>query len=127
MFFSHHSDVFQGVAGWHSRAETAETTPTRAYDAQTHPGWAHPAMGLIALLLQTAVRLFFATAACAKMPSGLWLVVALPVLLRLLRSPRGPSREEVLPPTEERVVLLGASSGVGRDLAHAYARRGGRM
>jgi hypothetical protein len=61
------------------------------------------------------------------MATNLWLLLAIPVILRLLKSKRLPSRETVIKPTEERVLLLGASSGVGRDLAHAYANRGARM
>ncbi|KAK4687314.1 hypothetical protein P7C73_g2798, partial [Tremellales sp. Uapishka_1] len=45
-------------------------------------------------------------------------------LLYLLRSPALPSRDIIIPPQEDRVLLLGASSGVGRDLAIAYAKRG---
>lgn len=60
--------------------------------------------------------------------SSRWLLLfALPVLLRLLKTRRGPSREKIILPREERVVLLGASSGVGKDLALAYAKRGGKM
>ncbi|ORY33048.1 hypothetical protein BCR39DRAFT_520919 [Naematelia encephala] len=61
------------------------------------------------------------------MTSKLWLLLALPVLLRLLRVKPKRSREAIIPPRDERVVLLGASSGIGRDLAHAYARRGARI
>jgi NADPH:quinone reductase-like Zn-dependent oxidoreductase len=61
------------------------------------------------------------------MATKLWLLLAIPVILRLLKSKRLPSRETIIKPTEERVLLLGASSGVGRDLAHAYAKRGARM
>ncbi|OCF32452.1 hypothetical protein I316_05878 [Kwoniella heveanensis BCC8398] len=49
------------------------------------------------------------------------------IYLLLLRSKPPPSREEVITPNEERVVLLGSSSGVGRDLAHAYAKRGAKI
>ncbi|WVQ92996.1 hypothetical protein IAU59_000059 [Kwoniella sp. CBS 9459] len=49
------------------------------------------------------------------------------VYLLLLKSRPPPSREKVIPPNEERVVLLGSSSGVGRDLAHAYAQRGAKL
>jgi NAD(P)-dependent dehydrogenase (short-subunit alcohol dehydrogenase family) len=60
--------------------------------------------------------------------SSRWLLIlALPVLLRVLKTRRGPSREKIIPPNEERVVLLGASSGVGKDLALTYARRGAKM
>lgn len=57
----------------------------------------------------------------------LWLSLLLPVLLRLLKSRSLPSRETLIKPEDERVLLLGASSGVGRDLAHAYAKRNARM
>jgi hypothetical protein len=50
-----------------------------------------------------------------------------PFLARLLFAPPVPSRETVILPEDERVVLLGASSGVGRDLAIAYAKRGAKM
>ncbi|KAI9636856.1 uncharacterized protein MKK02DRAFT_33954 [Dioszegia hungarica] len=60
--------------------------------------------------------------------SSRWLLLfALPVLLRLLKTRRGPSREKIILPREERVVLLGASSGVGKDLALAYAKRGAKI
>lgn len=62
-----------------------------------------------------------------KMPSKLRLLLAIPILYKLLRSKALPSRESIISPSEERVLLLGASSGVGRDLAHAYAKRGARM
>ena len=54
-------------------------------------------------------------------------LLVIPVLLRLLRARRGPTREQLVKPADERVVLLGASSGIGRDLALAYAKRGARM
>lgn len=57
----------------------------------------------------------------------LYALLAIPILLQLLRTRRGPSRERILPPSEERVLLLGASSGVGKDLALAYAKRGARV
>ncbi|WRT69298.1 uncharacterized protein IL334_006282 [Kwoniella shivajii] len=56
--------------------------------------------------------------------SPLWvLLLALPILIRLLKAKPLASRETVVLPSEERVVLLGASSGVGRTLAHAYSER----
>jgi hypothetical protein len=54
------------------------------------------------------------------------LLIPLPIILSLLKT-SAPSRETVVKPNDERVVLLGASSGVGRDLAHAYAKRGAFM
>ncbi|BEI93041.1 uncharacterized protein CcaverHIS019_0506690 [Cutaneotrichosporon cavernicola] len=58
---------------------------------------------------------------------AVYFLLALPILALLLRARHGPSREKVIKPTEERVVLLGASSGVGKDLALAYARRGAKI
>ena len=40
---------------------------------------------------------------------------------------RRDRRPEVLPPGTERVLILGASSGVGRALAHGYAERGAKV
>lgn len=62
-----------------------------------------------------------------EMASRLWLLLVLPVLLQTLRVRPLPSREKLLPPHSERVVLLGSSSGIGRDLALRYAARGARM
>jgi len=52
---------------------------------------------------------------------------ALVLILALLKSPPLPSRETIIKPNGERVILLGASSGVGRDLALVYARRGAKL
>jgi NADPH:quinone reductase-like Zn-dependent oxidoreductase len=38
-----------------------------------------------------------------------------------------PSRPSLIPPDTERVLILGASSGVGRSLANLYAQRGARV
>ncbi|GMK55520.1 hypothetical protein CspeluHIS016_0205760 [Cutaneotrichosporon spelunceum] len=57
----------------------------------------------------------------------IYCLLALPILALLLRARHGPSREKVIKPTEERVLLLGASSGVGKDLALAYAKRGAKI
>ena len=40
---------------------------------------------------------------------------------------RRDRRPEVLPPGTERVLILGASSGVGRAVAHGYAERGAKV
>lgn len=57
----------------------------------------------------------------------LWILPLTIPILYLLKSNPLPSRETVIPPDEERVLLLGASSGVGKDLALAYARRGAKI
>ena len=49
------------------------------------------------------------------------------ILITLLKSRPLPSRETIIKPNEERVILLGASSGVGKDLALVYARRGAKL
>jgi hypothetical protein len=54
---------------------------------------------------------------------------ALPILLGfsfLLRSP-SPTRQSKIPPPSERVLVLGATSGIGREIAHQYAERGARV
>ncbi|RXK37442.1 hypothetical protein M231_05265 [Tremella mesenterica] len=61
------------------------------------------------------------------MTSKLWLLLAIPILLKLLKRRPLPPREARLPFEQERVLLLGASSGVGRDLALVYAKRGSRI
>ncbi|KAI0273184.1 NAD(P)-binding protein [Russula aff. rugulosa BPL654] len=42
-------------------------------------------------------------------------------------SKRRELRPAVVPPRAERVLILGASSGIGRTLAHRYAERGARV
>ncbi|KAI9000519.1 NAD-P-binding protein [Trametes punicea] len=46
---------------------------------------------------------------------------------KLLRRPRQQRRSRILPQTSERVLILGASSGIGRAIAHEYAARGSRV
>ncbi|KAG0703439.1 hypothetical protein DFH29DRAFT_916352 [Suillus ampliporus] len=52
---------------------------------------------------------------------------ALPLGVLLLRHLRPPPRLAKIPPTQERVLILGSTSGVGRTLAHQYAKRGARV
>jgi NAD(P)-dependent dehydrogenase (short-subunit alcohol dehydrogenase family) len=52
----------------------------------------------------------------------LTLLPLLIVAIKLIRS--SPARTEKLAPTSERVLILGATSGIGRALAHEYAKRG---
>jgi NAD(P)-dependent dehydrogenase (short-subunit alcohol dehydrogenase family) len=42
-------------------------------------------------------------------------------------SKRRSYRPEVIPPGTERVLILGASAGIGRTLAHRYAERGAKV
>ena len=50
-----------------------------------------------------------------------------PLTLLLLRYFKSPLRLSQISPTQERVLILGATSGVGRTLAHQYAKRGARI
>ncbi|KAG0366180.1 hypothetical protein BC939DRAFT_464170 [Gamsiella multidivaricata] len=51
-------------------------------------------------------------------------VVVLPILIGTLASrSRGPARTTRIPISQERVVIIGASSGIGSELARIYARR----
>ncbi|ODN80963.1 hypothetical protein L202_03075 [Cryptococcus amylolentus CBS 6039] len=67
------------------------------------------------------------TSNSARMTFPGWIVALVVPPLLLLRSRPLPSRETVIPPNQERVLLLGASSGVGKDLALAYARKGAKL
>ena len=53
-----------------------------------------------------------------------FLLASIPLLALLLLSRRRPQRQKIIPPSEERVLVLGASSGVGREIALRYAERG---
>ncbi|KAG2065963.1 NAD(P)-binding protein [Suillus decipiens] len=52
---------------------------------------------------------------------------ALPLGLFLFRYLQPAPRRTQIPPTQERVLILGSTSGVGRTLAHQYAKRGARL
>jgi hypothetical protein len=52
------------------------------------------------------------------------LLIPLPILIAFYRWAR--PRQSVVPPYRERVLILGASSGVGKEIALAYATRGCR-
>ncbi|GJE92116.1 NAD(P)-binding protein [Phanerochaete sordida] len=55
------------------------------------------------------------------------LLIALVVTVLALRRRWNPKRLSVLPKHQERVVILGATSGIGRVLAQQYAKRGARV
>jgi short-subunit dehydrogenase len=59
-------------------------------------------------------------------PRSLILVI-LPVVFTLHRLLRRKPRLYKIPANAERVLILGASSGVGRSVAHLYAGRGARV
>ncbi|KAF9416377.1 hypothetical protein BGZ94_010238 [Podila epigama] len=48
--------------------------------------------------------------------------LALPLLAKAL-IPSQPTRTTIIPPNKERVVIIGASSGIGAELARAYSHR----
>ncbi|KAH9888620.1 NAD(P)-binding protein [Xylariomycetidae sp. FL2044] len=74
---------------------------------------------------------WFPTSLLARWTSTVVVVVAALVLVQKIirRScPRGGDiRHAAIPPAEERVLILGASSGVGSSLAKCYAARGARL
>lgn len=55
---------------------------------------------------------------------SLALIVPSVLLLTPLVSPAPPKRTSVIKPTSERVLIIGASSGCGEDLAKRYASMG---
>lgn len=50
--------------------------------------------------------------------------LAISLVSNLLRKPKRPSK---IPKHTERVLILGATSGIGREIAHQYAKRGARI
>jgi NADPH:quinone reductase-like Zn-dependent oxidoreductase len=57
----------------------------------------------------------------------LGLGLSAPLIMSALGLFRRSLRTTQIPPTQERVLVLGASSGIGRSIAHAYAARGARV
>jgi hypothetical protein len=57
----------------------------------------------------------------------LGLALSVPLLLEIPRIMYKFRRRAQLPPDYERVLILGASSGIGRAIAHLYAARGARV
>jgi NADPH:quinone reductase-like Zn-dependent oxidoreductase len=54
-------------------------------------------------------------------------LTAIPILFALHRLLKQPCRPSKVPRNQERVLILGASSGIGRTIAHLYAARGARV
>ncbi|EKM77061.1 hypothetical protein AGABI1DRAFT_122304 [Agaricus bisporus var. burnettii JB137-S8] len=61
-----------------------------------------------------------------KLPTALITLIPILFALRYLLRAR-QSRTRKIPPKNERVLILGASSGIGRSIAHLYARRGAKI
>jgi hypothetical protein len=64
------------------------------------------------------------TAGRAGLSALLGLALSLPLLLKIPRLAYKFRRRAQLPSDYERVLILGASSGIGRAIAHLYAARG---
>ncbi|KAH7026835.1 hypothetical protein BKA57DRAFT_480089, partial [Linnemannia elongata] len=54
---------------------------------------------------------------------ALGVAVATPILIKALIGSKGPARAKTIPHADERVVIIGASSGIGSELARIYAGR----
>lgn len=55
------------------------------------------------------------------------LLAAIPILFAIRRTLQQPRRFLKISKNEERVLILGASGGIGRAIAHIYAARGARV
>jgi len=62
-----------------------------------------------------------------RQPWPVILALSIPVFLFSRRLLRGPGRTQKIPRDQERVLVLGASSGIGRAIALEYAARGARV
>ncbi|KZT07706.1 NAD(P)-binding protein, partial [Laetiporus sulphureus 93-53] len=63
----------------------------------------------------------------SRLQLGTFAALALSLLLISRRAARKLDRPRKIPKQEERVVIIGASSGIGREIAHEYAIRGARV
>lgn len=54
---------------------------------------------------------------------ALGVAIATPILIKTLIGSKGPARTKTIPYADERVVIIGASSGIGSELARIYAAR----
>jgi hypothetical protein len=80
-----------------------------------------------ALRLSSSPPIMTTTASRAGLTAVLALALSLPLLLRIPRIAYKFRRRAQLPADYERVLVLGASSGIGRAVAHLYAARGARV
>jgi NAD(P)-dependent dehydrogenase (short-subunit alcohol dehydrogenase family) len=62
-----------------------------------------------------------------KNPTENLVIAAIPLLIALYRLRSKPRRVLKVPYTQERVLVLGASSGIGRSVARQYSSRGARV
>lgn len=54
---------------------------------------------------------------------ALGVAIATPLLIKTFIGSKGPARIKTIPHADERVVIIGASSGIGSELARIYANR----
>ncbi|KAF9153311.1 hypothetical protein BG015_003690 [Linnemannia schmuckeri] len=54
---------------------------------------------------------------------ALGVAIATPLLIKTFTGSKGPARTTTIPHADERVVIIGASSGIGSELARIYANR----
>jgi hypothetical protein len=80
-----------------------------------------------ALRLSSPSATMNSTAGRASLSALLGLALALPLLMKLPRLAYKLRRRAQLPADYERVLVLGASGGIGRAAAHLYAARGARV
>jgi NAD(P)-dependent dehydrogenase (short-subunit alcohol dehydrogenase family) len=58
---------------------------------------------------------------------GLAILAIIPIYLTIRRLLRRPTRVSKISMIDERILILGASSGIGRTIARLYAERGARV
>lgn len=76
------------------------------------------------LNLSLATRMSFMLRPLSSIPTILF---AYYVIGRRLRARRAETRRQAIPHEQERVLIVGSSSGVGREIALQYAQRGARV
>lgn len=58
---------------------------------------------------------------------GLAILAIIPIYLTIRRFLQRPPRISKISKIDERILILGASTGIGRTIAHLYAERGARV